>query len=106
MASYIAVEDIEDGMTLNEPVTNQFGNVLLPARATLKSNHKKLLKTWNVKTLSIQDEASEEISELSAGQLERAKEYIGSRMNWQPSNQFDRDLVDSAITYMAKKKFK
>lgn len=102
MAKVIQVEEIEEGMIVLEPVLNHFGQVLIPAGATLKENHKKILKTWNIRAISIKIEEQEEDNSISEELRSIAVGILKERMNWEPRNDYEENLFQIGIIQTAK----
>ncbi len=92
MPNYIEPEEITDGMILAEPILNKNGAALLPAGAKLKKSHIKLLKVWNIKSISIESDKLEEEIEFTNEQIEKAKKSLRARMLWFPRNPIENDL--------------
>lgn len=101
MSQYVIIDNIEDGMILAEPVLNKFGQTLMPASAVLYEKHKRLLKTWNVKTISIKSSKTEEESELSPEVLALGKERLDRRMTWTPRNNIEKEIYQASLNYVA-----
>jgi len=97
MAKKINLEDIKIGMIIEDPVVNNFGQTLLPSGLSLSPNHVKLLKAWKVENITIRDDIDDEF-EISDEMRGIAIEYINSKMNWQPRNNYETDLYEMAIT--------
>lgn len=104
MAQLIKTEEIEEGMTLAEPVSNKYGQTLLPAGITLTHQKAKILKTWNIKTVVVKTDSSDEEVEINWEMIERWKETLSKKMSWQPKNENESDLFQSAVLYLARTK--
>ena len=103
MAKVIAIENITDGMILQEPVVNNYGQTLIGAGATLSEKHKNTFKTWNIHTVVIQsDENEEEQFIINDEILELAKAKLKERMQWQPRNQFENELYEMGLYHLAR----
>ncbi len=102
MGIIITVEQIKDGMVAAEPVINNFGFTLVPAGTTLMEKHKKILKTWNVFTVSIKTDDIDEDEEISEELKALALERLSKRMKWTPRNQYEINLYQTAIYRAAK----
>ncbi len=103
MGNIILTENIESGMVLEEPVLNNFGQVLLGAGLELSEKHKKLLNVWGVTSVKISsdDDSSEEV--YSDEEIENATEIIKERVNWEPRNDLEEDLFKLGIISVLKK---
>ncbi len=97
MAVIITVEQIKDGMIVAEPVINNFGFTLVPSGTILNEKHKKVLKTWNVYTVSIKTDDTEDESEISEELKKLAIDRISKRMKWTPRNSQEINLYNTAI---------
>ena len=103
MANTILVEKIEEGMIIAEPILNKFGQTLIPSGAVLTDNHKVILKTWNIKTVTVKSDDNEEEIEISDELRALASESIDKRMRWEPRNAIENNLVHIGIIHAAKK---
>lgn len=95
MAKIILIDDVQEGQVLAEPVSNSFGQQLLPAGAVLEERHIHLLKRWNVRRLFI---ISDDISDnyTSEEELSSAMELVNRNLHWEPLLEIEIDLVKSA----------
>lgn len=102
MGKLILIDDIEEGMILEEPVVNQFGQVLLNKGTSLTLRHKKVFLTWNIKSIKIK--SSDEQSEItfSPEQLEISEKRLKTIVKWLPRNEIEKDLFNSAVILNAK----
>jgi hypothetical protein len=101
MARIISIEEIKNGMILSEPVFNSSGQTLLPFGIEITEKHVKVLKTWNITSLSIHDDESNDINAISPEILNIAKEKVSSRMDWVPRNPIEIDLICTAEKFTA-----
>lgn len=102
MGNIITIGQIKDGMVTAEPVLNSFGFTLIPAGTVLGDRHKRILKTWNVFTVSIKGDDYEEELEISEELKSIAIERLAKRMKWTPRNVFEINLYQTAILRAAK----
>ena len=93
MAVIITIEQIKDGMIVSEPVINNFGFTLIPSGTILQEKHKKVLKTWNVYTVSIKTDESEDGTEISEELKALAIERLSKRMKWTPRNNQEINFI-------------
>ncbi|HOM04998.1 MAG TPA: hypothetical protein PLU67_05820 [Candidatus Kapabacteria bacterium] len=104
MAKVIAVEDIQDGMIIAEPIVNRYGQVLLAAGVVLSQQHSTFLKTWNIRTIKVTAGAEdEETSEISEEMRKQILESIAQRTSWTPRIPIEEDLFKVAVYHLAKK---
>jgi hypothetical protein len=101
MATIVVIDQIKDGMITAEPVINNFGFTLIPAGTTLLEKHKKILKTWNVLTVSIKSDEQEDDLEISEELKLLASERLNKRMKWSPRNAHEINLYQAAIIRIA-----
>lgn len=101
MARIISISEIENGMILAEPVFNTSGQTLLTSGVELNQKHVKILKTWNISSLSIQDDSNNENNVISPDILKHAKEQVADRMDWIPRNSLEIDLINTAEKFTA-----
>ncbi len=97
MAKLVFIEDALEGMVLNEPIVNNQGQTLLPAGITIGSNHLRILKTWNIRSIYIKEDKSEEDNKISDEMLLVSKEKLMSRIKWSPRLEIEEDLLNAAV---------
>ncbi|MBM2817206.1 MAG: hypothetical protein HW421_3968 [Ignavibacteria bacterium] len=97
MGQVVAIDDIEDGMILSEPVINSFGQTLIPSGATLAVRHINMLKTWNIQGVSIKGDETEENFELSEELKTICIEKLSEIVKWMPRNENEEDLYNMGI---------
>lgn len=102
MATIVMIDKVEPGMILSEPVFNNSGQVLIGAEAELNLKTIKVLKTWNIKSVMVKDNAKEEVVEISEEILELAKAKVMERLNWEPRNANEFDLINASINFTAR----
>lgn len=96
MGKIVSVDDLEDGMILEENVSNNFGQVLIGAGAELNANKIKALKTWGISTVIV--ESSEEtIVNYDDETVEKARKRIARRILWTPRNEPEKDIFAVAL---------
>ncbi|MBS4001430.1 MAG: hypothetical protein KGZ71_13215 [Desulfobulbaceae bacterium] len=93
----IKLEDAVEGMVLAEPILNNFNQTLLAVGVTLDLEKIKILRTWNIKLLSIKSEDSDYDLEFSPEILAICQNMLERRMLWNPRNEIEFDLIQSAI---------
>lgn len=97
MRKMIKLEDAVEGMVLAEPILNNFNQTLLAVGVTLDLEKIKILRTWNIKLLSIKSEDSDNDLEFSPEILAICQNMLERRMLWNPRNEIEFDLIQSAI---------
>lgn len=103
MSKLMDIKKLEEGMVLAEPVINKHGQVLLPAGAVLKNNHKRILATWNIKFVNIkEDDNEDEFSNISPELYKRAKAILDENMLWKPRNINEFDLYNACVINIAR----
>jgi len=102
MSRIVMMDEVEPGMMLAEPVYNNSGQVLIGTDSEL--NHKliKVLMTWNIRSVQIKDNSNEESNIISEEILSLAKQKVLERLNWEPRNTNEFDLVDTAVQFTAR----
>lgn len=103
MPNTIPIEDIEEGMILAEPVLNNFGQTLLQPGVNLSEKHKNILKTWNIRLVSVKTDDKDEEIEISPEVRALAVEKLKHRVKWIPKTSYEHDLFEVGILYTAKK---
>lgn len=106
MGKIITIDEIQEGMILDEPVLNSFGQTLLNKGASLSQKHKIVFQTWNIKSLKIKSDEEDSENEFSPEQLELSEKNLKIRLNWQPRNLVEKDLYNSAIILFARHLFR
>lgn len=106
--SKIAVDQLSEGMVVEDTVTDLHGTILLNKGAIISRNGITLLKMWGVLEVSIDDESAEE-HPLSSGPLmdprfvEEAQHDVAVLFqHTDRENLFVRELVRLAINRIAK----
>ncbi len=102
MSRILNINELQEGMILANPITNNFGQVLLPAGIELTCNHFRILRTWNIFQVSIVTEGDNENIVLSKSQMDNAGKYILSKMKWRPRNGYEKDMFISSVIQRAK----
>ena len=101
MANYIQIDQIEDGMVLAEPIVNSYGQSLLGACTKLSQTHVRLLKTWNIRVVSVKSSDGEDDIQISDEQKVIAEREIIKRMSWMPRNDIEKDLYKMGVLQTA-----
>jgi hypothetical protein len=96
MARIISIQEVVNGMILSEPVFNLSGQTLLSSGMSLTEKHVKVLKTWNITSLSIQDDNNNDDNLINPEILKLAKEKVAKRLDWIPRNPIEIDLINTA----------
>ncbi|OGU13692.1 MAG: hypothetical protein A2X61_01915 [Ignavibacteria bacterium GWB2_35_12] len=107
MAEIVATNNVNAGMVVSEPVVNSFGQTLISTGVEINEQHIKLLKMWNISCISIKTSDSDELDELTEDMINLGLERLSKRLNWQPRNDNEKDLIDlgiiSAVNIIARK---
>jgi hypothetical protein len=106
MSITIPIENIEDGMVLSEPILNNYGQTLMQSGVNLSEKHKKILKTWNVRLVTVKSDDNEEEFQISPELKILAEERLSKRLKWKPRNSIERDFYQMGIIHTAKMKLK
>ena len=102
MSKIVLIDSVEPGMILSEPVINNSGQILIGAESELNPRTIKVLKTWNIRSVTIKDNSKDENHEISEEILEIAKQKIYARINWEARNNNEFDLINTAIRFTAR----
>ena len=102
MSIIIPIEEIKEGMISAEPIINNYGQTLLPAGAELKEKHKFLMKTWNIGSITIESDETEEDQELTEDERAQLMEKLSIRFRWKPRNPQEEDLLNMTIIHLAR----
>lgn len=103
MPKVIAVDQLTDGMILAEPLMNNFGQTLIPAGTKLFQRHSRILRTWNIRTIAIKSDESEEEREISVELMEISRDKLQKKMKWEPRNKIETDLFNMGLLHLARK---
>lgn len=98
MSKVVLMENIEVGMKLAAPQINRYGQVLLAKGVEINEEHLKLLKTWGVERITIEENIGE--SNMSQAYLDRKSKIenrLKLRMLWEPSNIYEVDMYRSVV---------
>lgn len=99
MSRLVTIDQIADGMELEQAVKNQFGQLLIPANARLKEKHRKVLKTWGVSSVHIREENNNSTDpEISDNQKKEGLKLLCQRFKWSPRNQNEEDLFEMVLS--------
>lgn len=102
MPNLITIDKIKEGMILVEPIVNSFGQTLINSGVELKENHIRVLKTWNIKSVSIKEDDSEEEVEITKEMIMMAQKKIAGRVQWKPRNNEEKDMYKAVVLHFAK----
>lgn len=93
----VAVDNLEEGMVLAEALTNSFGQTLMPAGTSIKANHIKILKTWNIRLVKIKSDENEEEIKISKEMIALAQQKIIERLTWKPTSNEEKQLFQIGV---------
>ena len=94
-------DEIEEGQILLHPIINSYGQMIMPAGAVVSLKHINILKTWNIKTITIKEE--DDVEEEEAGSdfgdeiFKQATQRIEGRLNWIPENEWEQELYNIGL---------
>jgi hypothetical protein len=97
MARTINIDEIEDGMILQTPLINKYGQVILGSGAILSQSQKRTLKMWGIEHIVIESEDSDDMFVFDENILTSAQNFIKTRITWQPRNILEEELVELGI---------
>lgn len=97
MARTINIDEIEDGMILQTPLINKYGQVILGSGAKLSQSQKRTLKMWGIEHVVIESEDSDDMFVFDENILTSAQNFIKTRITWQPRNILEEELVELGI---------
>jgi hypothetical protein len=92
MSQNVLISNVEEGMVLAESLTNSFGQILMPAGTTIKQNHLRVLKTWNIRSIKVKSEENEEDIVINKELIKLAQAEIAKRLNWLPKIEQEKEL--------------
>ena len=106
MAKLISIDELKEGMELELPVKNKFGQTLLSANLKLEEKHKSIFKMWGIETFYIKENGvTDEENKYNEEQRIEAAEMLGRRINWIPQNTIERDLYELGLQEILEKYF-
>ncbi len=94
MPKTIPIQDLQEGMILNNPVVNKFGQVLLREGTELKTSHNKVLHLWGISFLTIETPNETHLAVIDENIIAKSLELIQCRMKWEPRNVHEADLYE------------
>jgi hypothetical protein len=106
LSKEVKTEEIEDGMILCHSLINKFGQILLPSGTNLNIKHIKLLKTWNIISISVKNGEEEEDLTISDEMRIIAENELSKRMKWKPRIPIEENLFEMAKLFTVKDKVK
>ena len=102
MAELVKTKDIKSGMVLAKPLLNRYNQTLLKAGTHIEKSHIHLLKTWNIMAITVKENNEDEAPELNEEILSIAREKLAARLNWEPRNEMEEDLIEMGVMNYAK----
>jgi hypothetical protein len=94
MPKSLTINDLEPGMILHSPVSNNFGQILIGSGFELSEKHIFMLKTWNIQSVTIQSEDSDDEVIIDEDKLKETRDKLLEIIGWQPRNINEEDLID------------
>jgi hypothetical protein len=94
----IPVRQLKPGMTLESPVTNFLGNVLLKSGVSISQKHIATFMSWGVKNVTVQGKISEELPHQdeikpSDHDIVRNLDHLFSTVQHQPVMRMMQDIA-------------
>jgi hypothetical protein len=102
LSNYIHIDEIEDGQILAEPLTNRFGQVILPSGATLTKSYVQKLKTWNIYNVCVKGDPRDETTIISEEIMNQAEILFRKKCDWEPENSIEKEIINIGINELAK----
>lgn len=102
MPNVITIDAVEEGMILVEPIVNSFGQTLINSGVELKDNHIRVLKTWNIKSVTVKEDENEEEVEITKEMILLAQKKLADRVLWNPRNEEEKDMYKAVVMHFAK----
>jgi hypothetical protein len=98
MTISVPTDTLEPGMVLAEPVFNRLGQILLSKGSKLSPRHITVLKTWGVKSASIDNGHPEERDPVLDEEIQkRALARIQKRLLWAPKSPLEEEIISLAV---------
>ena len=100
MPKLIDIECLEPGMVIVKSIINRFGQLILPEGTKIEERHKRVLKTWGVKSLMIVDitDNSNDIEPEPDDRIKTlAEEYLKKKIRWTPRNGYEVSMYQIAL---------
>jgi len=103
MQEIILIENLVEGMVLDEPIISNFGQVLLGKGTVLTPKIINNLKSWNI-PLAVIFSKENECEEIVFNDeiISLAKKQLTERMKWIPRNGFEEEIIQMGIFHKYK----
>lgn len=105
MPRILKVDEICDDMVLAEPVVNRQGQLLCASGTVLEERHKKIFKIWGIPSVSVKTDEEEKEQVIPEIYLNQASEELYSKIDWEVSNDLEREILEIAVNRRAKSIF-
>lgn len=94
MIKVIDIDQLKEGDILAEPLYNALGHILLPANAIINNNSLKLLKTLNIRNLTIKKVGEDNKNDgLTDEEIEISLKILFEDLVWRPENEYELELL-------------
>ncbi|MCX6155586.1 MAG: hypothetical protein NT007_15645 [Candidatus Kapabacteria bacterium] len=97
------LDEIVNGDLLAEPLINSFGALLLPAGTPITERQIRMMKMWNIKSVSVVMDVENYDSWLSDDVLTYAYRVFSERCPWTPESEIEADLFRMGVVHEARK---
>ena len=98
MSKSVKRNDIIEGMVISSDQVNRYGQVLIKKGTYLVVDHKRLLQTWGIDRINVEDNnSSNEESPHMIKKIQEVEKKLEIRMLWQPSNIYEMDMHRAVI---------
>lgn len=105
MIKIIEINELKEGDVVTEPIYNALGHVLLPANYVINQSSLKLLKTLNIKNVSIKREDELESEEISEEIVQSVLDKLIEEIGWKPENDYELELLKIKAIHKLKNQF-
>jgi hypothetical protein len=98
MPKEIKISELADNDTLSRTVSNKYNQVLLKKGTVLNTvQHLKILKTWGIESILIEDIGNEQLKEDSNTVDNELRDQVMEKLGWVKLNKDDQVLFDIIV---------
>lgn len=99
MPKLVSLDQITEGMIIEQAVKNQYGQLLISVNTKLEEKHKKILKTWGIVSVYV-EEQNEGASNVELSKIQKTEELklLYQRFLWCPRNANEEDIFEMLLS--------
>lgn len=96
----ISIDDLKCGMIIEQPIKNQYGNVIIDRGTIIEEKHFRVLKIWGIKNLIVKEPDTN--NSLKNEEDVELKNLLGKKIKWIPTNEFEEELISLTMETIKK----